>query len=336
MHKNYHEVKAGDHQQLGRRLGTLFGERIRGYLAEEMARDDWPGLRTRASAYLDCTQQHFPQYILELTAFAESAGVDVLDLWTLSIEDELEADGYERCTTAVTNGGQLIGHNEDWSADAKEDICLIRKTIGATTTLELYYYACPLGGAAFSVRGDGYVQAINSMQATDHQIGVPRTVIARRLSEITGGDEEIRRVLGLARASGFAHVIGDAAGAVLALECTATCFAITRPVLPFVHTNHVLAAELQGLADDDDTGTSRQRYDLARRLVGADMQGDALKDALGRKKGKYRGLFNKNTIARVIFDRSEGRLSVWLRREKELGFIDYPILPGGAGPRDVA
>ena len=43
--------------------------------------------------------------------------------------------------------------------------------------LEIYYYAVPLGGSALSVNANGFVPAMNSLDHTDRQTGVPKNVI---------------------------------------------------------------------------------------------------------------------------------------------------------------
>ena len=149
-HYHYHEIEAENAVECGHELGKLFGPVIRDYIEHARAQKSWRDCKAQAKVLLSLTAKHFPSYIDELAAYAASSGVDLLDLWTISIEDELEHRAKERCTTVVTNSGHLIAHNEDWSPDAIEDICILKKRVGATTTLELYYYGCPMGGTALN------------------------------------------------------------------------------------------------------------------------------------------------------------------------------------------
>ena len=135
-HYHYHEIEAANPAECGHELGKLFGPIIRDYIEHGRACKSWRDRKARAKVLLSLTARHFPSYIGELSAYAAGAGVELLDLWTISIEDELEHRAEEKCTTVVTNSGRLIAHNEDWSPDAVEDICILKKRTGTTTTLE--------------------------------------------------------------------------------------------------------------------------------------------------------------------------------------------------------
>ena len=89
---------------------------------------------------------------------------------------------HEKCTTFVINNGQKLSPIMKIGKDSKNDIYILRKTIKDTTLLELYYYNT-LGGISISINSFGLVQAINTLEHIDSQIGVPRNIIARWLSE---------------------------------------------------------------------------------------------------------------------------------------------------------
>ncbi|MGE3712688.1 MAG: carcinine hydrolase/isopenicillin-N N-acyltransferase family protein, partial [Hyphomicrobiaceae bacterium] len=212
-HRNYHEIVARDPADCGRQLGRLFGSIVNGYVADASANPGWQRLKRNAAPLLEAAAGYFPDCIEELDAYAKTAGIPLIDLWTMSIEDELEEDDeYEKCTTIVTNGGRLIGHNEDWDEDSAEDICILKKTCGDITTLELYYYGSPLGGTAVSICSRGYIQAINSLHHSDMQVGVPKLILARRIAEIENAEVELPRILEIPRSSGFAHNLIDRTG----------------------------------------------------------------------------------------------------------------------------
>lgn len=325
-HLNYHEVAGATPSECGRELGRLFGCIAREYIAEARASGTWADRKRKAEVLLSHTARYFPAYVDELEAYADAARVAVLDLWTMSIEDDLGGELRERCTTIVTNAGSLISHNEDWDADSDDDICILKRTCGSVTTLELYYYACPLGRTALSICSRGYIQAINSLNHTDDQIGVPKLVIARALSELKYADGELGKLLNIPRSSGFAHTLVDRTGMVTAVECTATQQRIWQPGLPFVHTNHMLDPKLANFEDDIDERSTFKRYDSACRLVHAVATADDLVRIAGdQTQGKTNSLLNKNTIARAVIDTDRRTARLWLRREKEKGWVDYSI-----------
>mgnify|MGYP003394564508 FL=1 len=325
-HLNYHEVAGANAAACGRELGRLFGSVARDYINEERDSKAWQQRKQDAEVLLSHTARHFPVYVGELQAYADAARIPLLDLWTMSVEDELDDEEYEKCTTVVTNGGRLIAHNEDWDADSADDICILKRDCGGVTTLELYYYGSPLGRTALSICSRGYIQAINSLSHTDWQPGVPKIVLARALSDMSDLDAELGTLLDIPRSSGFAHNLVDRTGRLTAVECTATRQIVQRPKPPFVHTNHMLHPGLADFHGDPDGKSTFQRYDAACSLARATMD-DAGLIRLGSDEtcGKTNSIFNKNTIARAVVDLDRRVARFWLRREKAKGWVDYSI-----------
>lgn len=323
-HTNYHEVAGADAAACGHQLGRIFGPKVRAYIEDERTSRHWRRLKSEADRYLTATARYFPSYIQELQAYADAARVPLLDLWTMSIGDEL--DDTEKCTTVVTNNGRLIAHNEDWDADAVEDICILKRTCADITTLELYYYGCPLGGTALSICSRGYVQAINSLNHIDRQVGIPKIVMARRLSELDDAGRELSDLLALPRASGFAHTLIDRRGQVTAIECSAKRQSVHCPELPFVHTNHMLDKRLCDVQGELDGKSTLERYKAACSVAAPAMDRAALTKLTGdNRQGPSNSIFNENTIARAIVDLDRRVASFWLRREARQGWVDYPI-----------
>jgi hypothetical protein len=323
-HANYHEVFGANSAACGRQLGRLFGATVRAYIEDEEGSRHWRRLKADADRYLAVTAKYFPAYVEELQAYADAARVDLLDLWTMSIGDELE--DAEKCTTVVTNNGRLIAHNEDWDADAVDDICILKRTCGGVTTLELYYYGCPLGGTALSICSRGFVQAINSLNHVDQRVGIPKIVIARRLSELADTKQELPGLLALPRASGFAHTLVDRSGRTTAIECSAKRQSVRRPELPFVHTNHMLDDALCDVQGELDGRSTIDRYNAACALAAPAMDRTALTKLTGdNRRGPVNSVLNENTIARAIVDLDRRVASLWLRREPRKGWVDYPI-----------
>jgi hypothetical protein len=326
FHRNYHEISAQDHVDAGRQLGKRFGAILSGHVQEARQGRTWPNHRRKAERLLETTHRHFPDYVEELAAYAAAAGIPLLDLWTVSIEDELDEEDTERCTSVVTGDGRLLGHNEDWSADATDEICILKKTVASVTSLELYYYGCPLGGVAVSINSNGYIQMINSLRCLDNGNGIPKTIIARRLSEMKDADLELGDILSLPRASGFSHTLVNRRGRVTNIECTGTRSRTRTVPLPFVHTNHVLCPELATLEWLDPESCTKERYAHAASQITGTMTQSELSDAM-RRGGtrKSATVFNENTIAQAVVDLDTRKALFWLRRERKSGFLPYPI-----------
>ncbi len=322
-HRNYYEVEGSDPVKLGRVLGLQFGARIRDYIDDLEDVDDaaW----RRARMLLQQTEKYFPEYVAELQSYANAADVELLQLWAVAIEDQLSPDASERCTTIVTNEGRLIGHNEDWDPDAATEICVLKKRVGNTTSLELYYYGAPLGGVAISISSRGHVQAINSIAHADSRDGVPKHVIARALSDIRFGAADLERILAVPRSSGFAHVLVDRTGQLTSIECTATQHRVTKPRTPFVHTNHLLDPGLgqRGLAASE---SSFHRFENASAMASPTMDVASMMKLVGdQSHGKSKSIFNKNTIARAIVDFDQQIAHFWLQQESAKGWVPYSI-----------
>jgi len=324
--QHYHEIEGSDPEHCGHQLGLMFASTVRRYVSEARAAKAWEDHKRRAALLLNSTEQYFPARARELKAYAAAANVALLDLWTMSIKDELDSDASEQCTTIVTNGGGLIGHNEDWDRDAAEDICILKKKCGSMTTLQLYYYGSPLGGTALTICSAGHIQTINSLQNEYKQIGVPKVVLARELSELGAVAMQLDDLLAIPRSSGFAHNLVDRAGRVTSIEATAADYVMCRPRTPFVHTNHPVGGAVQEQKCAAGHRSTFTRFETARKHVSPSMARSSLERLLSdTSQGRRCSIFNCSTIARGIVDLNERAAWFWLRREAELGWVRYNI-----------
>jgi hypothetical protein len=323
-HRNYFEIEADSYFELGLCKGELFGDFLHETLDERRDEPDWKADRRRAGAYLGAATQVFPHLVEELRGYAEGAGAAFDDLWLLCLEDELEEEEAEKCTTIVTNGGSLIAHNEDWDAGAEDSICVLRKTVAGLTVFELTYLNT-LGGNSISINGHGFVHAINSLTHTDHQVGVPKNLVARWLSETRAPDRDVHGLAALRRASGYHHCLVALDGRLWSVECSATRQALVRPEAPFVHTNHFLTRLSAWEGERRVTGT-RARYRCASANVRDAMSLEEVKRLAGdTSEGRTKSIFNDRTIARMIIDLPGMTAHVWLRREAAKGWLAYPL-----------
>jgi hypothetical protein len=325
-HKHYHEIECSDPIEAGWLLGKMFGDKTRAYIAysyDEVKSTHW---RQRAQHLLQQTRHYFPNYVDELQAYADAADIDLLDLWIISIEDELSHDASEKCTSIVANQGRLVGHSEDWSANAASEICILKRRVANVTTLELYYYATPLGGVALSISSHGYIQCINSIAHVDRGDGVPKSVIARAASELRPGTNGLPSLLALPRSSGFAHILVDRMTNLTTVECTATQHQVASPSIPFAHTNHIIDAHLGQRVAEPASKSSLRRLESATaaapQIVDLPTMVRLVED---RSRGKSKSINNKNTIARAIVDLDSRTAYFWLRRERKRRWASYSI-----------
>ncbi len=325
-HRNFHTFEARDHLDLGHQLGDCFGHILREYLKEARECERWGRYSETSSLLLSITGKHCPNSIEELQAYAIAAEIPFFDLWTMMVEEELTSTFAERCTTVVANEGRLVAHNEDWDADAMDDICIIQKSVGSTTVLELYYYGCPLGGVALSIHSNGLIQTINSLDHSDWRPGIPKSIIARLFSESGHSSNELEELLELPRCSGFAHNLVDRKGRVTSIECTARHHSLAFPTLPFVHTNHTLSPALVLWDEAQHKKGTNRRYDCAVDMVQSTMSAEETMEMMSDgAQGSPSRIFNRNTIARALVDQKDRQVSFWLRREAEKGWVPYSI-----------
>jgi hypothetical protein len=323
-HRNYFEIEAGSYFELGLRKGKLFGDFLRRTLAERRADPDWTDDLRRARAYLGPAKQAFPHLIDELQGYAQGAGAPFEDLWLLNIEDEFEDAAREKCTTIVTNGGALIAHNEDWDEEAENEICVLRKTVGPLSTFELYYLNMP-GGNSISMNSYGFVHAVNSLHHTDRQVGVPKNLVARWLSETRCPDQDFQTLAKLRRASGYHHCLVEVEGGLWSIECSARRQTLVRPASPFVHTNHFLTS-LSAVEGKHCAHGTRCRYRFALANVRDPMPLADVKELCSdTSAGRRKSLFNDRTLARMVIDLPSMTAHVWLRREEAAGWVTYPL-----------
>lgn len=323
-HSSYFEVVAKDNRELGLALGRRFGENLRRELDKREGSPDWAAQVAAGMAYLTFTETVFPQYIQELKGYAEGAGVPFEALWAWSLEDELWEATAEKCTSVVTNRGRLIGHTEDWLAESQDDLWILKKTVGGFTMLELYYQHT-LGGQAASINSHGYVQLVSTMQHGDGQIGIPRNVVARWLAETADPTADFEKLSKLRRSLGYSHTLVSATGELWSVECTVKEQTVTRPKVPYAHTNHYLTELRRAEANNGSTGTRERHADVLAK-VRERMSAEELTELLSdQSRGPAVSIFNERTIGRVVFDLDKKIARIWLRREEEKDWIDYKL-----------
>ncbi|MDE3228770.1 MAG: hypothetical protein KGO05_02720 [Chloroflexota bacterium] len=323
-HTNFFTFHADTNYELGLQLGSHFQAEVQARMGD-IVRDEARALKlARASEYLAATEASFPRYVEEIRGYAEGADVDFLEFWAQSLEDEFSYYRGERCTSIVTNDGQLIAHNEDWANDAADQICILQKTVGDLTIFELNYFVT-LGGNAASINSHRYIQLINTLTHTDWQMGTPRNVIARFMSETSDPVSDFERLSSVQRSTGYNHNIVSLNGGIWNIESTAQRQVLLEPSAPFVHTNHYLSEQLAPY-EAATARSTRRRYEVASERASSRM---TVRELMGLTSDTSQGpdlsVFNERTIARMVIDMDKRVAHCWLAREADKGWIAYPL-----------
>jgi hypothetical protein len=202
-HDCYRLVQGDNHEAFGAKLGEAFKATTLKTLKSEQKNEAlWEMRKKQALKLLPITREYYPEYIRELEAYAEAIGTDFETFWTLSLEDEIDETQLDHCTSLVTPKG-LAAHNEDWNPGSAERLFVLESRIGVLKRLELYYEGT-LGGCGMTVNPYG-VMMVNTLHHADRKLGIPKHVIARKLSEIPHDRQQIQKILRLPRHAGYAH-----------------------------------------------------------------------------------------------------------------------------------
>lgn len=319
MLKNYFEFTAKNNFELGLQMGRAFRRQSADRLKRQKREGRWKKKLTLAKKFLPITEKYFPHLVEELRGYALGAKINFDDLWAASLEDELDA---EKCTTMITNGGKLIAHSEDFPR-SKNDTAVIKKTIGGLTIFEIYYFNT-LGGNAVSVNSNGFVVATNSLFSRERQIGIPKNVISRWLSETANPKKDFLRLKKIRRASAYNYNFIDRTGNIFNLETTAKKAQFTEVLSPFAHTNHYLSALKK--FDAYKKQSSFLRLEVAKKHLTDPATMQKIKYILSDvSQGPKCSIRNKETVGNIIIDLNARAAYVWLLRENKKGFVKFNL-----------
>lgn len=312
MGKEYQVLNiTGSYEDVGSAIGESFRKEIQEDIEKRKAIiPDYESYLEKSREYFDFTKNVFPNLIEETEAIAKSAGVGALDYFFVNNRETYdEAEEYDRkeevnpdhCTIVVGFGknGLIVGHNEDWSVDAQDDIYILKATIGDVSFIGLNYKT-KIAGVAASINSYGLVQCINDLYQTN-QFGVPKNYLARAVLECKTLEEAESLVRNTKRASGFNHVLAQGME-VRNIEIAGDKMAVERVTgKPYVHTNHYISPAMQSL-EKFHTKSSEARYERARELLNDSMEFEDIKNLLRDTQNKEYPICREDaTIGSVIF-----------------------------------
>jgi len=321
MLKNYHEFISKNNFDLGLQMGRAFRRASQMRLTRQKRIRTWRQQIEMAKKFIPPTKKYFPHLLEEFRGYALGAQINFEELWAANMEDELF--GYEKCTTVITNNGKLIAHSEDaYVNKEKNEICLLKKTLGGLTIFEIFYLNT-LGGNAISINSHGVVQSANTVYPDKHKIGVPKNILARWLSETKNPLEAAVKLKTIKRSGGYNYNFTDLSGKIVNIEYTCDKISVSQPSSPFVHTNQYLS----GLRKFDayPWKSSPFRYDFAKKHAREQMPLEAVKRLLCDVSSGKNSVRNIFTVADAIFDLKKRAAYIWLLRENEKGFVKFDL-----------
>lgn len=279
----------GSYQDVGLAIGESFRKEIQEDIEKRKVEiPNYESYLEKSKEYFNFTKSVFPNLIAETEAIAKAAGVGVIDYFFINNRetydeaeqyDKKEAVNPDHCTIVVGFGkdGLIVGHNEDWSTDAQDNIYILKATISDVSFIGLNYKTA-IAGVAASMNSYGLVQCINDLYQTN-QFGVPKNYLARAVLECKTLDEAESLIRNTKRASGFNHVLAQGNEA-RNIEIAGDKMAVEKVIgKPYVHTNHYTSPEIQSL-EKFHTKSSEARYERAKELLKDSMEFEDIKSLL--------------------------------------------------------
>ncbi len=314
-------IQTNSYYDAGKQIGVATKELHQSFYTKFVPGIPWKTLVSESLPYLAETKKSFPHFVEEMRGLADGIEMPFERVWAFNCRDEVESPYPERCSSVFihTNSGWIVGHNEDdyWNGfqenEMREYYFMVSKTISGNG---LTYLACPfmIGGETVSVNSSGIIQTINTLYHAHNQIGVPKNIIARAVSEAKS-IEEIKGILAKTkRASGYCHnlLINNN---LYCIESTENNFEFIKTTDRFVHTNYfqglLSSAEDPGYIGKDAT---KQRCAVIENAIQSVNAIEGLKKTLLYKTESDASIYRKGdgviTMASTIIDTQARTLQV--------------------------
>lgn len=272
----------GSPRERGRQQGEGAQSQIAGMLAayRELfpiaSKMTWDEALREACKYLPYAEAAFPHFVEELRGIAERSDVPFEDVWLLNCYEEVTESQHMACTSVAvrddrtTDGHVLLAHNEDWISVDRDHVYLVHAEPDDGPAFIGMSYGALLSNVGFNEEGIGV--AINSVYATDAQVGVPRILFSRAILTARTIGEAIQACVPRGRAGGYHYLLTDAHGELYSVESSATAHAFLYGDEGWLaHTNHYLSLRMQTLEQPGTYTGSHVRLNRARRLLQAQM-----------------------------------------------------------------
>jgi isopenicillin-N N-acyltransferase-like protein len=255
----------GSHRDAGATIGAATAEAIH-RRADDFAFDHELVFRYRAAAV-----KYLPWVVDELDSAAESAEVDQLTLFAMSVEELEKALAPAHCTdvaasaSLTADGHLLVAHNNDLDFSDLDDIVAIEWRVEDEPKIFTLgigpWISVGWNEAGLSVTG-------NEVAPKDEGVGIPRLLQMRDVLTRTTLPEATRAILHPARASSYNWVLGQG-DVVVSIEGSATTAEAIAPAEDgtLAHTNHYVHPEMLDYEASETTEGSATRLHRARELL---------------------------------------------------------------------
>lgn len=314
----YHKVQ-GTYKEVGEYLGATFRANIQESIFKRRKEIvSYESYLPKSQECLEITKRYFPNLIAESESIAKAADVPLIEFFFANNRevydpaeewDKKHAVNADHCTVVAgfDNGKLVIGHNEDWSIEALDDIYVLEVTINDTTFIGLNYTAA-IAGLSASMNSYGLVQCVNDIYSIN-RIGVPKNYIARAILEAKTLDEAENIIRTVHRGSGFNHVLAQG-HEVRNIEIAGDKIGVEKVFdKPYVHTNHYLTEELKPM-EKFHTKSSEARYKRATEMLKSTMGGKDIETILKDTENTEFPICRADeTIASAVFIPSELKAS---------------------------
>lgn len=306
---------SGSYKEFGEFLGTTFRKNIQESINRR--RKEIPNYNSylpKSQQCFEITVKYFPNLILESEAIAKAADIPLIEfffsnnreVYDVAEEwDKKQAVNVDHCTVvaAFDKGKLIVGHNEDWSIEALDELYILKATIGDVKFIGLNY-AAAVSGLSASMNSFGLVQCINDIYQSN-KIGVPKNYVARAVLEAKTLDEAENIIRYVDRGSGFNHVLAQS-NEIRNIEIAGDSIGVQNVFnSSYVHTNHYLTEELRPL-EKFHTRSSEERFNRANELLKENMTWDDIKGILSDTENKEFPICREDeTIGSAIFIPSE-------------------------------
>ena len=308
---------SGSPYEMGTQHGEQLKEQVRGLAREryeiacQFARDR--GVETTredclklARVHLQLHQEQMPRCYEEWSGIAAGADCPLEDVFFANaltdFQDVLwQVAGTEihGCTSfAVTPAGSssataLIGQTWDMHASAQDYISLFhRRPLDGPESLTMSTAGCL---TLVGINAAGIAVGNNNLQPLDARPGIIYLALLHSALQQTDWDQSRQAITGAYRASGHNYVMAHESGVCVDIETTAQQheeYFVEDPW--YVHTNHYLAENLQGLENPQlDRRSTEHRLEQVRRSLATNsepLSPDCLRAALADHEGGELGI----------------------------------------------
>lgn len=319
---------SGTHYEVGRAVGEVMRGSIVTLFEKNRSLHPYYFVRHKdgANALIGLTQSYFSQYIEELRGMADGAGLPMEELFLSNTRElgyfESSADA-DHCTVIAvpSDDGYLVGHNEDWEADALDHLYILDATIEGVKIFGLGYdFVNTIIGDSVAINQFGLVEAVNELSHTDTHIGVPKAFIARAVIDCKTLEETEEIIKTIPRRSGFNHFLVQEKR-LLNMETSAKEYAVEKmESTKYLHTNHYVT-NLKRI--DKGNAISEARFAKVQKLLPTANSVEDMKRALSDTHEPK--VCRDETIGSVIFDIPKKQALVAYGQPTQDSYVEYSL-----------